>query len=243
MWAVVEGTPVMCQTLLEGGVHTNTANDFGRTAVHQACRVVDREEHLAVLIGWKADLELIDELSHSPLITSLIFQNNACTRLLLEAKVDGEDTRSGFPPLIWAVNEGTLAQVEMLIAYGADLEVRGKFGWTPLFHAASAGYDDKVTALLEGGALTEAKDSHDRTPMMLAAHYSQESTVELLIHAGALGSAYHNPTCPMKVKMAAGETEIAAHDRGIAVENSGIELTLTLDSPMKLLRRDLYGTF
>merc|ERR1719201_1000993 len=115
--------------------------------------------------------------------------------------------------MVWAVNEGTQTQVEMLIADGVDVELRDRHHWTALFHAAAAGEVGKATALLNAKADTEARDRHDRTPLMLATHYGQQGTVELLVGAGALGSEYHIPTCPDKVEMTAGEAEMAAKNR------------------------------
>ena len=78
---------------------------------------------------------------------------------------------------------------------------------------------------------------------MLAAHFSHDAMVELLLSAGALGSAYHKPTAANKVDLTAGEAEVAANTRGIEVEDSGIERTLTLDTPLSLMRRGLRGGF
>jgi len=67
--------------------------------------------------------------------------------------------------------------------------------------------------------------------------------VELLLNAGALGGSYHKPTAPDKVDLTASEAEVAAATRGVQVEDSGIERTLTLDTPLSLMRRGLRAGF
>jgi len=243
MWAAIVGRWQMCQALLEAGAHPDTQNEQGRTALIQACRV-GNDRHAQVIVDWrqpKANLEIIDENKHSALITSIVHHQNKCTALLLAAKAHGDDVRSGYSPLIWSVNEGTDESLTMLLKYGVAVELQDKHGWTALFHAAAGGFVNKAIQLLEAGALTEARDCHQRTPIMIAAHYNQQSMVELLLNAGALGGEYHNPTCAQKVEMAAGESGVAARGRGLLVEQSGVELTLTLDTPLSLMRKELYN--
>src|SRR5262249_46463354 len=58
----------------------------------------------------------------------------------------------GQTALMWAAAEGHAAVVKMLIAAGADLNVRVKSGFTPLLFAARDGRLEAVRALLEARA-------------------------------------------------------------------------------------------
>jgi ankyrin repeat protein len=239
MWASIVGRWQMVSALLESKANPDTQNGHGRTALIQACRV-GNHRHVQVLVDGGADLELTDEMKHSALVTSIVHQQDRCTEILLEAGANLDDVSSGYSPLIWAVNEGTEEAMKMLLSYGAKMEMRDKHGWTALFHAAAEGLFEKASLLLHAYADTEARDRHSRTPIMLAAHYHQQALVELLLNAGALGSEYHNPTCAGKVQMAAGMSEAAAMKRGLAVDHSHVELTLTHGTPLQLMRRGLY---
>jgi len=245
MWAAIVGRWQMVETLLQVGANPDTQNKPGRTALMQACRV-GNDRHVQVLVDGGANLELNDELKHTALITCINYNELKCMAIVIAAGANVNDTRSGYSPLVWAINEGSDEAARMLLENGAEVELQDKHGWTPLFHATAKGACSMAALLLEAGANTEAKDLFDRTPIMLAAHYDKQPAVSLLLQAGALGSQYHNIHCASKVDMAAGEAEVAAMNKDMHVEISDVENTLTLETPLSLMRRSLFltgGTF
>jgi serine/threonine-protein phosphatase 6 regulatory ankyrin repeat subunit B len=71
-----------------------------------------------------------------------------------------------------SVNEfgdAPLYMVHWLIARGADIKVRDRFGHTPLICAAASGFDSTARLLISKGANVNDRDSRGRTPLMHAA--------------------------------------------------------------------------
>jgi ankyrin repeat protein len=77
--------------------------------------------------------------------------------------------------------------VKVLLAKGADPNVKDRFGRTPLCIAAKFGRTDVVKALLAKGADINMKDrhSHNRTALILAVDNGHIDTVKALLAEGA----------------------------------------------------------
>ena len=89
-------------------------------------------------------------------------------------------------PLLNAVLEGNLEEVQKLLKQGADIHAQDlKSGWTPLHWAALGGSRDVVAFLIEHGANIKAKNKSGETPLHEAAHYGHRDVVALLIKRGA----------------------------------------------------------
>ncbi len=88
------------------------------------------------------------------------------------------DSDYEIPPLHAASMEGHLAIVSLLLAHGADPEVRAHGGYDALGHAALKGHKDIANLLLEYGG--------DKNIALHAAiHSNQRPLVHLFIHRGA----------------------------------------------------------
>ena len=72
------------------------------------------------------------------------------------------------PDLLEAARKGKTAEVEALLAKGADLEMRDKNGRTPLMLAAQYGRTATVKLLLAKGARPDARDARGWNAFMLA---------------------------------------------------------------------------
>jgi len=88
-------------------------------------------------------------------------------------------------PLGWAAVRGRAAVAELLIANGADVNVRGNYGHTPLWLAAAYGHPDVVELLFSKGANIEAADHWHRTPLYRAVQVNHPKMVKLLLERGA----------------------------------------------------------
>lgn len=73
-------------------------------------------------------------------------------------------------PLHEAVKKGDKAEVEALLAKGADVNAKNKFGSTPLHSAASSGEKDIAELLLAKGADVNAKNARGHTPLHYATY-------------------------------------------------------------------------
>jgi len=72
----------------------------------------------------------------------------------------------GWTPLLLAAVT-TPANIQALLAAGADVMARSKYGWTPL-HWAAVTNPANIQALLDAGADAKAKNEEGETPWDLA---------------------------------------------------------------------------
>lgn len=92
---------------------------------------------------------------------------------------------AGNPPLIEAVEAGSLDQVRRLLEAGEDVNTRNSNGETPLHWAEDA---NVMRLLLEAGADVNARDSYGDTPLQNAVFLADDADVvlvQLLLEAGA----------------------------------------------------------
>ena len=75
--------------------------------------------------------------------------------------------KRGVMTLIQAACEGNLAEVNRLIAAGADAKAVDRYGTTALMYAAAFGYSDCIASLLPYSDVTSV-DSYDMTALMYA---------------------------------------------------------------------------
>ena len=119
--------------------------------------------------------------------------------LTLGAKVNATDGR-GYSALINVEackghNDPTRMElVELLIAKGAEVNLRSRDGTTALMYAARNGDTQAVNALLRSGASVNMADNEGETTLMKAAASScSEETVRALLSAGAdLSAVQHD---------------------------------------------------
>ncbi len=79
----------------------------------------------------------------------------------------------------------SLSAVEKLIAAGADVNRKGKYGNTPLWEAAFHGHTEIAVALLDAGADHSIYSDDGSGPLYWAAAGGHEAIVEILIDRGA----------------------------------------------------------
>ena len=70
--------------------------------------------------------------------------------------------------------------VELLLAEGADVNAKDKYGLTPLHRAASGGHTETAELLITEGADVNAKNEDGKTPLDRAIKYNQTETADLL---------------------------------------------------------------
>ena len=68
-----------------------------------------------------------------------------------------------------AANKSHKETIELLIAKGADVNEKGKYGRTPLHEAATYGHKEVAELLIAEGADVNAKDKWGMTPLHWAA--------------------------------------------------------------------------
>ncbi len=129
----------------------------------------------------------VNEWGWSPLHHAAAEGDSVSCRVLAVrgAKVD-RTTNSGDTPLSIAARFGnTDVCVALLVALGADPNVRDKHGETPLHKAAFEGHARACEALLDAGADFRARDRFGKTPLFTAAQVGCLECCVVLVRAGS----------------------------------------------------------
>ena len=79
-----------------------------------------------------------------------------------------------------AVVRGELVDIDVLIASGALVNVKGDLGNTPLHYAASRGSAEVVQRLLQHGADARSVDEFGQTPLQIAKLKSHMQVIRIL---------------------------------------------------------------
>jgi ankyrin repeat protein/transglutaminase-like putative cysteine protease len=111
---------------------------------------------------------------------------------LIQQGSDADMKESGWAPLHWAVRGQQKEVAEFLIAEGANVNTKGKYGRTPLYLAAREGYREIVELLLENGADVNIGETYsNRTAAESAMSGNHNEIIELLVSKGADISPLH----------------------------------------------------
>ncbi len=118
-------------------------------------------------------------------------QTTQILALLLDAGADANAQKTsgshvGLTALMWAATEAHSSDdVRLLLAHGANVNLRQPDGWTALMAAAEFGTPGSVRMLLDRGADPTAKNAQGDTPLSLAAGTRRDkSVIALLQNAG-----------------------------------------------------------
>jgi ankyrin repeat protein len=84
-----------------------------------------------------------------------------------------------------AVKSGCTDLAAVLLAAGAAVEARDRFGNTPLLLAAAAGQDEAIKLLLDAGARIDHRNLAGSSPLLRAAMDNRWRTAVLLLERGA----------------------------------------------------------
>ncbi len=102
--------------------------------------------------------------------------------------VNAKEGEIGGTPLHFAAWKGHNEIAELLIANGADVNVKTFKGGTPLFYAAANGHKEIAELLIAAGADVNAKDILGKTPLDWTESQGHKETADLLRkHGGKKG--------------------------------------------------------
>ena len=117
-------------------------------------------------------------------------------RRLATTPVDQVISSGGTTLLMAAVEETNLPAVELLVARGANLELRDPHGATALGLAVQMGFQEAVEVLLAAGASANAQDVTGMTPLDIADEHGAHDIAVLLLRHGAKPSRELGPLHP-----------------------------------------------
>lgn len=144
---------------------------------------------------------------------------------LLDKKADPNVVCRGVSILVRAIKAGDWAATHLLLANGADPNLKDERGQTPLMFAASYNHESIVQLLVDNGAEANASSSARQTALSLAAAAGHENIVQQLLHQ-------MNLTGPMAERWAASARLIQAIQKNKELEvakllGEGADPTLT----------------
>ncbi len=150
--------------LTENGADVDAPDQDGLTALHLAAENRPPEV-LAALLGSGADANSVDSLGRTPLhLAVLVFSLSHWGA----GDAPVADIGASFADVDAALDARSVRAAQLLLASGADPEVRNQKGRTPLHGAAEQGRSRTVAVLVRAGASMATEDQDGLTPADLA---------------------------------------------------------------------------
>jgi ankyrin repeat protein len=180
--------------LIQRGAGVNAKDKFGYTPLYMAIHNDDLY-FLKILIANGADVNTKYRGGETLLKSAAKTGKTEAIKLLLDGGADINENDNG-PTALHAMlnmrnsnyNQYRLSKdtAELLLARGADVNLKDKFGWTPLHFAAESADVNIIELLLDKGAEVNAKDDEAGfTALHHAVRLGKRNVAELLITRGA----------------------------------------------------------
>ena len=161
--ACVNGSAAIIELLLNAGANPNTTSPEGETALMTAART-GTVDAVKALLAHGADVNAKERWRGSTALMWAAAEGHAIVvQTLIEGGIDNEadiDARSngGLTPLLFAVREGRLDAVRVLLAAGADVNEPARDGTSALVLAIINAHYELAAFLLDNSADPNASD-------------------------------------------------------------------------------------
>ncbi|XP_034397619.1 histone-lysine N-methyltransferase EHMT1a [Cyclopterus lumpus] len=184
--AAAEGHQEICHMLVQAGANLDMFDEQQRTPLMAACENshLDTVKYLlraGAVVGHKdiigfTCLHLAAKLGHCDIVHHLLSKASK----YVNCQDDG-----GWTPITWAVEYKHKELVQLLLARGADVNIRDKEENVCLHWAALSGCDDVALALLEARCDLNAVNVHGDSVLHVAARENHLECVMLFLSRGA----------------------------------------------------------
>jgi ankyrin len=165
MLAARTGKPEAVKLLLDSGAKVDARESWGDTTALMWAVAEGNHAVVRLLIDHGADVNLRSRFV--PSATGRGFEG--ATPVVARANQPAEDNSSGsLTPLMFAAREGDLESARMLVAAGADINVRGGDGKDALGLAVFNGGYDVASFLIDNHANVNQADAQRFTPLFWA---------------------------------------------------------------------------
>ena len=244
--------------LQQGGVNVNATQADGATALAWAVHWGDQDTAQRLLEAG-ANPDIANDYGVTPLFLAIKNRSTAMVETLLEVEggADPNTVRwSGETALMTAAKTGQIDMVNLLLAQGADVNIREpRREQSALMWAISFGHPDVARELIDQGADVHSKtkmrdedfspmvlDGYNTvhvgvtprggyTPLSFAARVGDKETARLLLERGAdVNSNYTEHGPPLVIAAAAGQEDLALY-----LLEQGADPNLMLDNGMTAL--------
>jgi ankyrin repeat protein len=144
-------------------------------------------EMVKLLIAHGADVNAKDNESFTPLhIAAMSGRQGIVESFPAEgANVNVKEYEVGLTSLFLPTQEDRIETMKLLLASGADVNAKNKFGYTPLHIASYHGQIRATELLLASGANVSVRDNSGQTPLDIATVYKRTEIADILIKSGA----------------------------------------------------------
>lgn len=170
--------------LAASAADVNTPGQFGATPLMLAA-AFGSADAVRLLVAAGAGVNARNAFGATALIWAATDPEKV--RLLLDAGADPNlASEAGRTPLfVAAMTAGNVAAVKMLIARGADVKARDRFGSTMLNAATMADDLDTIRLMIDAGVDVNAAPATGFSPLIAASYQGDSEAVRLLLAKGA----------------------------------------------------------
>lgn len=189
--ALLSDNPILVKMLVDHGANSSFISPKGESLVHKAVSEgrVDVLQKLAIL---GADLYSLDTDAHTPLEVAIKMNRTDAMRALIRSKLDvnKRNPSTGESPLHFAVSNGTIDTLQVLVANGAETFVMNEDGLTPLISAIFLDKTEMIDLLYKSSPEVNYRSNNNgNTPLHFAVMREDLLSVEKLLKRGALVDA------------------------------------------------------
>ncbi|XP_070694506.1 ankyrin repeat and SOCS box protein 11, partial [Pempheris klunzingeri] len=183
--AAYQGRLLHLRSLIAQGFHVDTLTMDRVSPLHEAC-LGGHYACAKFLLDNGANVEAVSIDGATPLFNSCSSSSAACVRLMLQHSASIHTPHQLASPIHEAAKKGHVECVELLLSYGAHIDMELPVVGTPLYSACMARAAACVTVLLHSGADVQIGCGKD-SPLHAAVRGGGANIVDLLLDFGADG--------------------------------------------------------